>query len=47
VLRGLKKKKDYDKQKQEGSTLYNPGAFWDILDKIHFADTYLYLMNYN
>jgi hypothetical protein len=27
VLRGLKKKKDYDKQKQEGSTLYNPGAF--------------------
>jgi hypothetical protein len=27
VLRGLKKKKDYDKQKQEGSTLYKPGAF--------------------
>jgi hypothetical protein len=27
VLRGLKKKKDYDKQKQEESTLYKPGAF--------------------
>jgi hypothetical protein len=46
MLHGLKKKKD-DKQKQEESTLYTPGAFWDTLDKIHFVDTYLYLMNYN
>jgi hypothetical protein len=46
MLHGLKKKK-CDKQKQEESTLYKPGAFWDILDKIHFVDTYLCLMNYN